>query len=172
MKAAMSEPVTNESVESQRSRVRDGIADKRGGVVSPLFEALLECPPIADAASNMGASIRFEGTLPAALREVAICTVAAHWRVEYEWNAHAHLALQAGVSQDALDAILARKPLPPGELVQQAVHAFMAGLLQEGRANAAHRQQIVDLLGQTQAVELVAIAGYFSLASFVLNTFA
>ena len=161
----------SDSTDPVRDRVRAGIAEKRGGVVSPFFEVLLECPAVAEAASNMGASIRFGGTLPAALRELAICIVAAHWRAEYEWNAHSALAAQAGIAADVLDAIRAREPLPGHEPGHQEVHIFMTDLLRDGRSPAEHRERVVNLLGQKQVVELAAIAGYFSLLSFVINTF-
>ena len=156
----------------ERERVRAAIAERRGGVVSPFFEALLERPAIAGAASDMGAAIRFSGCLPPALRELAICTVAAHWKAEYEWTVHSALAAKEGLSRDLLDAVRSQQPLPDADATQSAVHTFLVDLLRHGRAPAASRQQVLDILDRSQVVELAAIAGYFSLLSFVINTFA
>lgn len=161
----------SQTADLERDRVRASIAKKRDGVVSPFFEVLLECPAIAEAASDMGAAIRFSGSLPAPLRELAICTVAAHWNADYEWKVHSELASKAGIAADVLDAVRERRALAGNDLAQRAVHAFMAELLRDGRASVRCRQQVVDLLGHKQAVELAAIAGYFGLLSFVLNTF-
>ena len=40
-------------------------------------------------------------------RELAIILTARDWTAQYEWYAHARLALQAGIGKDAVDAIAA-----------------------------------------------------------------
>ncbi|NYI02766.1 carboxymuconolactone decarboxylase family protein [Cupriavidus plantarum] len=156
---------------NDRAAARAAIAQRRNGVVGAVFETLLERPAVAQAASDIGLAIRFSGCLPAPLRELAICTVAAHWRTEHEWKIHADLALKAGVDAALLDALEENLPLPSCSAEQHAVHAFITELLHDGRAAVATRDKVLELLDRPQAVELAAIAGYYSLLSFAMNTF-
>lgn len=156
---------------NDRAAARAAIAERRNGVVGAVFETLLERPAVAQAASDIGLAIRFSGCLPAPLREIAICTVAAHWGTEHEWSVHADLAQKAGVDAALLTAIREKLPLPHSSVEAQAVHLFVTELLHRGRASAATRDQVLQLLDRPQAVELAAIAGYYSLLSFAMNTF-
>lgn len=160
---------------NDRAAARAAIAQRRNGVVGAVFETLLERPAVAEAASNIGLAVRFSGCLPAPLRELAICTVAAYWNTEHEWSIHADLARKAGVDAALLDALHAapreRRPLPHASTQELAVHAFVTELLHDGRASTATRDHVLQLLDRPQAVELAAIAGYYSLLSFTMNTF-
>jgi len=156
---------------NDRAAARAAIAERRNGVVGAVFETLLERPAVAVAASDMGVSIRFSGCLPAPLRELAICIVAAHWGTEHEWSIHAALAEKAGVDVALLNAIREKLPLPHASEEERAVHAFVTELLHSGRASATLRDQVLQLLDRPQAVELAAVAGYYSLLSFTMNTF-
>ena len=55
-------------------------AGPRGEVRGP-FIPLLYNAPAANAVQQMGAFLRFEGTLPGDLREMVILVVARHWTV-------------------------------------------------------------------------------------------
>ena len=167
----MNDTAQTNTTSNERDKARAVIAEKRKGIVSPVFETLLTRPAVAQAASDIGLAIRFAGCLPAPLREIAICTVAAHWNTEYEWASHSKLAVQAGITEDLLDAIRRGRPLTGGDIEQQAVYAFITEILRDGRASIAAHNQVLELLDRPQAVELAAIAGYFSLLSFVINTF-
>ena len=74
------------------------------GRVSPLYQILLNSPPIADGWEQMLSAVRNRNSLPATLRELVILRVAVLNRATYEFDAHAPIALAAGVSQTAVDA--------------------------------------------------------------------
>ncbi|GJC79435.1 hypothetical protein ColLi_02273 [Colletotrichum liriopes] len=76
--------------------------------------ALLHAPPVADGWNSFLGAVRTQTTIPADLRELAISRVAVVNRAWYEWGHHAPLAVAAGVSTDAMDAVKAEAPLELG----------------------------------------------------------
>lgn len=74
------------------------------GRVSPLYQVLLNSPPVAHGWEQMLSAVRNHNSIPAGLRELVILRVAVLNRANYEFDAHAPIALAAGVSQAAIDA--------------------------------------------------------------------
>lgn len=72
----------------------------------PLDLTLLHAPPIADGWNALLGAIRGQTTLSQALLELAVCRVAVLNGAVYEWNAHAPLALKAGLPAAALRAAM------------------------------------------------------------------
>jgi len=83
------------------------------GRVSPLYQVLLNSPPVAHGWEQMMSAIRNRNSLPAALRELVILRVAVLNRAAYEFDAHVPHALAGGASQAAIDATRL-SPLPAG----------------------------------------------------------
>ena len=67
--------------------------------------ALLHAPLIADGYNSFLAAIRTRNSLPADIREIAFCRVAALTHASYEWNIHAPMAREAGIAEAALAAL-------------------------------------------------------------------
>lgn len=83
------------------------------GRISPLYQVLLNSPPVAQGWEQMLSSIRNHNSLPAGLREMIILRVAVINRAPYEFDAHVPHALAGGVPQATIDAL--RLPsLPTG----------------------------------------------------------
>jgi 4-carboxymuconolactone decarboxylase len=148
----------------------DSVVTADGGLSGP-FNAFVTAPGAGQRLSSLGATLRFETSIERRLSEVAIITIGARWHAEFEWWAHARMAREHGVPDAVVDAI-GRGEDPPFEADdERAVYAAARQLGQSGRLDeeafgAAHR-----LLGDTGMVELVALCGYYSLVSFLLNAF-
>ncbi len=144
--------------------------NEEGGLHGP-FNAWLHAPVIGKNLSRLGASLRFEMSLDRRLIELAIITVGARWQSEFEWYAHAPMALEAGVDQSTIDAIGAgdRPELTLED--EKVVHAVAHQLCRDGRLDEAVYAAAAELLGETQMVELVSLCGYYTMISFTLNAF-
>jgi 4-carboxymuconolactone decarboxylase len=153
-------------------RTRGGRIVTDAGSLSGPFNAFLHAPDAGGPLASLGAALRFDSSIGRRLTEVAIITVASHWQAEFEWLAHARLALEAGVSGAVVDAI-GRGEDPPFTAADERV-VYTAGreLVTTGQLTDASYFAVRDLLGDTGAVEFVALCGYYSLVSFVLNAFA
>ena len=76
----------------------DAITQSRGRVAGP-FGILLNSPELAGRAAQLGHYLRFDSALSPDLRELAILITARSKNAQYEWAAHAPLALKAGARQ-------------------------------------------------------------------------
>ena len=71
----------------------------------PLDLALLHSPPIASGYNALMGAIRTEAVMPQDVLELSVCRVAILNGAVYEWNAHAPLALKAGVTVAQLQEV-------------------------------------------------------------------
>ena len=84
--------------------VWDGVVGSRGGdlvgpeggLIGP-FNAFVHAPGVGRRLSSLGQVLRFETSIERRLSEVAIITVGARWKAEFEWWAHARMAREHGV---------------------------------------------------------------------------
>ena len=90
---------------SEPAEVVSAIRRRRGGALSHLDRMLLYSPPYALGWNHFLGAVRGGLSLPARLRELAICGVAVLNQAEYEFDQHAPLFLQAGGSQAQLEAL-------------------------------------------------------------------
>ena len=79
----------------------------RRGVYGP-FRPLLHRPPLLRAVAKVGETLRYEGTLDAALREWTICVVARELSNAFRVGMHLPLAAAAGVPKAALATLETR----------------------------------------------------------------
>ena len=153
-----------------RGRPLDSLLDERGGLAGP-FNAWVHRPDLGIVVQSLGERLRFQGNLPGAAREIAILTVGAKWMAEYEWWAHCRVGRREGVSDDTIDAIhRGERPLL-SDPVEQAAYDFTAALLETGRVDSVLFEAARPHLGDGGLVELVTLAGYYTLVSFTLNAF-
>src|SRR3982074_142176 len=89
------------------------VVNDAGGLVGP-FTAWVHAPAAGARLSALGATLRFETSLDRRLLELAIIVVAAHWKAEFEWWAHARMAREHGVD-DGIVAAVGRGETPSFE---------------------------------------------------------
>ena len=160
-----------EQMSAEQQRVTSEItAGPRGEVRGP-FIPLLHNPKAADAVQRMGSFLRFDGTLPAALREMAILLVARHWTAQYEWFAHLKIALNEGLDPAIADAIAARKQPDFSDPTLRIAYDFVTELHRDHQVSDATFAAAEKALGAAQVVELVVLCGHYNTISMVLNGF-
>lgn len=146
------------------------LVDSDGHLVGP-FNAWLHVPKIGRRLSSLGAFLRFRTSLDRRLSEIAICTVGAHWQAEFEFFAHAPMALEYGVSRSVIDALRAGETPSFEREDDQIVYEITRQLLNNRRVTDATYAAGEALLGETGMVEVVALIGYYCLISMLLNLF-
>lgn len=151
----------------------DRLVARRGGVVGP-FRVLLHSPELAIRTADIGAFLRFDGSLPRDVAETAILVAARETDARYVWGDHAPLARQAGVRPECVEAI-ANTP-PGGETrgltPQEAeVVTYVQELLRTQRVGDARLQALEARLGVAGVVELTIMVGYYRMLSCVVNAY-
>lgn len=171
--------LTRDDLTDAQAGVWDSIVDSRGAGLELLedgsligpFNAFVHVPEIGRRLSSLGALLRFRTSIERRLSEVAICTVGAHWRSEFEFWAHAPMAIEHGIDPAVLDA-LRDGSVPEFALDdERIVHAVAHQLLVDRRVDSATFAAAVGLLGEDGMVELAALVGYYCTISMILNLF-
>lgn len=80
------------------------------GRISPLYQALLNSPPIATGWEQLLTAVRNRTLVPPALRELAILRVAVLNRASFEFEAHVPHAQKAGIPGVKIDALRVLAP--------------------------------------------------------------
>jgi 4-carboxymuconolactone decarboxylase len=155
----------------RQQEIHDAIASgPRGGVRGPLA-IWLHRPELAATAQALGRYCRYDTALEPRLSELAILTMARHWSAEYEWAAHKHEALKAGLSADVIEAIRTHQIPPYADAQEELVHSFARAVLENREISDALYEKACAHLGTEILVDLVGLLGYYSLISITLNVF-
>jgi 4-carboxymuconolactone decarboxylase len=141
----------------------------RGRAVFGPFVPLHRSPELMLRAAAMGEYLRYRSALPRALGEFAILIAARQWSQQYEWHHHRAFALEAGLAP-AIVAALAEGRRPEGMSEAEAtVHDFSLELHRNRSVSDATYGRALALLGEQGVVDLVGLAGYYSLLGMVMN---
>lgn len=154
--------------DAQQAVVRNIMAGPRGSIRGP-FAALMRSPTVADRVQSLGAYLRFQSSIPAALNELAICITAREWSAQYEWYAHARLALEAGLPASILDDVAAGREPAGMDADQRLVWTFATELHRDRGVSDATYAAVRDRFGEQGVVDLVAVSGYYVLVAMTLN---
>lgn len=139
------------------------------GMIGP-FGCWVRAPKVGNAVQQLGEAIRFDGSLPENIKEVAICTVGVYYRAKFEFSAHRRLAIRAGVPGQALDQMVSGEDpdFSGDELVSFTIASQMVN--QHRVLNETYAAGVAAF-GEEGMIELVATIGYYCLISLTLNTF-
>ena len=155
----------------EQRTVYDAIASgPRKGVRGPLA-VWLHRPELAQNAQALGRYCRYDTMLPPRLSELAILTLARIWGAEYEWYAHKPIAIEAGVSPEVAEAIRVGATPHFDNADEALVHEFIVTLHRDRKVDDALYKRAVDVLRAEGVVDLVGIAGYYTLISMTINVF-
>jgi 4-carboxymuconolactone decarboxylase len=146
------------------------LVDERGGLEGP-FNALLLQPRLGHALQALGAAVRYETSLPARAREIAILVVAAGCDSTFEWYAHEPIARHAGLTDAQLADLRAGRfdDLPTEH--ERTVAATAQALVARGDLDDAEYRRAEDVLGRSALFELLTLVGYYAAMAMQMRVF-
>ena len=152
------------------NRTLDDFTYMDGSLKGP-FNAWLYSTEIGHHAQKLGEALRFNSAIPAKLREVAILSVAVYWKSQYEWWAHAQIAISEGLPKTVIDSIKKGEPLPETEPGAKAITEFVKETLENKQVADETFKGAINYLGERGIVDLTLLIGYYCLVSASLNVF-
>jgi 4-carboxymuconolactone decarboxylase len=153
---------------AQRSVADSIMSGPRKGMGGP-FNAWLRSPELADRLQKVGEYVRFNTSLDKRINEMGILMTAQAWGSQYEWYAHAPLAIKAGLDPATVASIGAgRKPdnMKDDEAI---VWEFTTQLRREHAVDDAIYARALEKFGEPGIMDLIAVNGYYDLVSMTLN---
>ncbi|MBM3504186.1 MAG: hypothetical protein FJX65_09960 [Alphaproteobacteria bacterium] len=153
-----------------RSDVYRALGEERSATIEGPASALLFSPGLAPRVTDLGLHLRNGSSLPVALMELVILSVAAHWRCAYAWDNHAGYALRAGISEAVIATLRdGRSPvLPEG---QALALRYARSLLDRRSIDDGLHREVLARFRERGVVELAALVGYYGLLCSVLTAF-
>lgn len=176
-------PVSPEALSPEARYVHDEIAkltghsqgqvnmmDEQGALLGP-FPAMLQYPQFGVPALNFLRSLDNYATLPKAVREVAILTIAGILGARFELYAHEIMARAFGIAESSI-ATMAAAGRPAQLNEQEFIAHDIAAALARGRiVPDATYSLAVSLLGKEGIAELYFLIGGYCLIAMILNGF-
>jgi len=158
-----------DKMSSAQRAVADAImSGPRGGLRGP-FNAWLRSPVLADRLQKVGEYIRFNTSLEKRINEMAILMTAQAWGSQYEWYAHAPLAIKAGLDPDIVAAIGAGRKPEKMKDDEAVVWEFTTQLRRDHGVDDAIYARALEKLGEQGIMDLIAVNGYYDVVSMTLN---
>jgi 4-carboxymuconolactone decarboxylase len=137
------------------------------GRLSPLYQVLLNSPALAAGWEHLFTVIRQQSSVPPALRELVILRIAVLNGAHYEFEAHVPHALQAGMTQEAIDGL--RKNTHVFDGVEKLVVQYTDAMTRELQVPDTLFEDLKRQFDDKTLVELTAtIAGYNMVSRFLV----
>ncbi|MEY2753749.1 MAG: hypothetical protein RJB65_107 [Actinomycetota bacterium] len=134
------------------------------------FGVMLHAPAVGGALSSLGEAIRFGSSLSPRVREIAILAVGATRRSAYEIWAHERVAAAMGFSPEEIAALVDGSWRSDDE-IESVVHESAVVLAGGGELPPVLATRLVTALGESGAVELVTLVGYYCTLAMLLQAF-
>ena len=145
----------------------DAIVKSRGSVRGP-FKMFLHCPKLTGRLANLGAFVRFEGSLDMRVRVLAAMTVAREFDAVYVWGAQTGSARRQGVPEATITAIRDKHsrgiPAEDAEIVD-----FTRALIHKHRVDDTAVQSLRKRFGDEGFIQLTGTIGYYSMLAMTVN---
>src|SRR6202051_4568202 len=164
----MPEMTLEKMTPAQRSIAEAIMTGPRGRMRWP-FNAWLRSPILADRLQKVGEYVRFNTSLDKRLNEMAIIMTAQYWGSQYEWYAHAPLAIKAGLDPEVVAALGAGNKPEKMKDDEAIVWEFITQLRRDHGVNDAIYAKAVEKFGENGVMDLVAVNGYYDVVSMTLN---
>lgn len=154
--------------EEQKQAAAELAAGPRGELRGP-FIALLRSPGLMAPVQKVGEYLRFRCALDRRVMEFATLIAARHWTQQYEWQAHYAHAMTAGLHPALADAVgEGRRPAGMAD-DEEIVYDLLTEVLHNKGVCDATYARAVAKFGETGVVDLVGLAGYYSMLAMVMN---
>jgi 4-carboxymuconolactone decarboxylase len=135
-----------------------------------LFRTVARHPLLSERMRALGSALLGRSTLPLRTRELLVLRTCARCHAEYEWGVHVTaFAAAAGLDDDAVRATT--RPGEPGDGPpgDALVLRFVDELHDTGSVTNATWTGLAGRYEANQLLEMLAVAGFYHLISFVVN---
>ncbi len=138
----------------------DHITEVLHGVRGP-FQILLHSPGLAEKVMEAGAQVRLGSKLTMVERTLVILAVAREKDARYEWAAHVKNGRNAGMREEAIDAIKHRKDVNGLTPDERDIITFVRQYLRSNKVEDALFNDLVKRRGERFVVEIAATLGQY-----------
>jgi 4-carboxymuconolactone decarboxylase len=163
-------PIPADRLTDAQKKAIDEFKAARSVDISGPFVAMLRSPEVMNRARAMGDYLRFKSSLPPRLSEFVILLTARRWTQQYEWNAHAPLAVKGGLSPDIVKAVAeSRRPEKMSD-DETIVYSLFDEIQRTQAVSDGTYARAVGKIGEQGVIDVMGITGYYTMLAMVMNT--
>jgi 4-carboxymuconolactone decarboxylase len=164
--------VTRDQVpEKYREAFDHEVAIGRRAIENGPGSVMINSPEMRKRANHLVFYFRQESELPQKVQELAMILTARAKDCQYIWFAHAARAREQGISDEFVDALRDKMPLPKLPDDEQIVVDYATELFTTNRVSQRTFQAALDHFGAQLLTELTTMMGYYSLLALNANAF-
>ena len=132
---------------------------------------MVHSPEMAHRRRPISNYMRWELKVDDRITELTILTTARALDCPYVWNAHAPLAVKAGVSQAFVDALRDDRQLPAAPDDETTIVRYGLELMRGHKVSNETFMKAHALFGTQHLVELTSLMGHYAQNAYLLNAF-
>jgi len=164
-------PLQDAALSDRQQRLATQLEGGSPGRVKGAYATWLRTPEIAERALQYEQVLYGNLSVPPPFVELVVLVVARFWTADELWAVHRDRGADAGLGADLMAAV-AEHRRPRGASADHAlVQAFASALLTQRRMHDDIFAQSVSRFGYQRVVELVGVAGFYSIVALTLNAF-
>ena len=164
--------VTRDMVpEKYRESFDHEVAISRNAMENGPGSVMINSPEMRKRANHLVFYFREESELPHNIQELLMIMTARAKDCQYVWFAHAARAREQGISNDFVDALRDKKPLPKLQGAEQIVVDYATELFSTNRVKDETFKAALDHFGPQLLTELTTMMGYYSMLALNVNAF-
>jgi len=154
--------------DEQKKAAEDFLAARKVPVFGP-FQPMMHSPQVMTLARSAGDYLRYHSAIGNTLSEFVVLITAREWSQDYEWWLHYPIAIKAGVTKDAADAVGDGRRPTTMTADEEIVYDFTTELHRTKRVSDTTYAKAERRFGKKGVVDMTALAGYYSWLAMELN---
>ena len=164
-------PIARDDATAEQRRVGDVIFGSRHEDYGGPSAILLHLPELAERFDHLRDALVREQSLPNPLLQLAVLITARFWSAQYAWFKRLRPCLEAGISQDVIDAVRERRRPTFGSDEHEAVYDYVTELFEKRRIRDATHARLQRIIGDDGLIELVTAVGFYSMLGLLCDAF-
>ena len=150
-----------EQLTAEQTKIFERLTAGRGRILGP-YKIWIHSPAVADGMEKIGTFLNKHSSLSKREVEIAILMIAQHWDSPYVRAAHIREGKAAGLTQEAIDALLAGEDPKLADPHERALHRFASAVIARKNLSDVEFAEIEAVLGRTGIAEALVLLGYYS----------
>jgi 4-carboxymuconolactone decarboxylase len=154
---------------AEQEELLAGVGAPGGGELN-IFATLVRHPRLARRWMAFGGTLLRRSELSDRQRELLILRTGHRCRSPYEWAQHVRIALDAGISEEEIDRVVAGPSAPGWAPLEAALLRAADELHDDACISDGTWRELAASLDERQLIEVPMVVGQYHLVAFTLNS--
>jgi 4-carboxymuconolactone decarboxylase len=160
--------ISPDRLTTEQRSIFERLVAGRGRILGP-YRVWIHSPTVASGMEQIGTFLNKRSSLSEREVETVIILIARHWHGDYVETAHVRLGKKAGLSDAAIEALLAGSDPTFSDPHEAAVHKFASAMIASRKVPDAEFAEIEKVLGRNGIAEVLVLLGYYTSVAMAMK---